>query len=88
MVLYGCETWCLTLREENRLNVFENRVEEDIWIRDEVTGSWKKHNELPNVYSLLSIISVLKSRRLGLAGYVAQVAEEECRWESQKKRDH
>jgi hypothetical protein len=47
VVLYGCETWSLTLREESRLRVFENRV----WKifgpkRDEVTGEWKKklHN--------------------------------------------
>ena len=48
VVLYGCETWSLTLREERRLRVFENRV---LWRiygpkRDEVTGEWRKlHNE-------------------------------------------
>jgi hypothetical protein len=35
VVLYGCETWNLTLREEHRLRMFENRV-----LRDEVTGEW------------------------------------------------
>jgi hypothetical protein len=43
-VLYGCETWSLTLREERRLRVFENRVQRRIFEpkRDEVTGKWRK----------------------------------------------
>jgi len=48
VVLYGCETWSLTLREKRRLNVFENRVLRRIFgpKRDEVTGEWGKlHNE-------------------------------------------
>ena len=48
MVLYGCETWSLTLREERRLRVFENRVLRTVFgpTRDEVTGEWRKlHNE-------------------------------------------
>jgi hypothetical protein len=48
VVLYGCETWSLTLREEHRLRVFENRVLRRIFgpKRDEVTGYWRKlHNE-------------------------------------------
>jgi hypothetical protein len=53
-VLYGCETWSLTLREEHRLRVFENRVLRGIFgpKRDEVTGDWRKlHNEeLHNLY--------------------------------------
>jgi hypothetical protein len=47
-VLYGCETWSLTLREEHRLRVFENRVLKRIFgpKGDEVTGEWRKlHNE-------------------------------------------
>jgi hypothetical protein len=47
-VLYGCETWSLTLRDEHRLRVFENRVLRRIFgpKRDEVTGEWRKlHNE-------------------------------------------
>jgi hypothetical protein len=47
MVLYGCETWSLTLREEHRLREFENRVLSRIFgpKRDEVTGGWRKlHN--------------------------------------------
>jgi hypothetical protein len=60
VVLYGCETWSLTLREEYRLRVFENRVLRKICRpkRDEVMGEWRKlHNEeLRDLYSLPSII--------------------------------
>ena len=48
VVLYGCETWSPTLREERRLRVFENRVLRRIFVpkRNEVIGEWKKlHNE-------------------------------------------
>jgi hypothetical protein len=55
VVLYGCETWSLTLREEPRLRVFENRVLRRIFgpKRDEVMGEWRKlHNEeLRDLYS-------------------------------------
>jgi hypothetical protein len=53
VVLYGCETWSLTLREEHRLRVFENRVLRRIFRpkRDEVTGDWRKlrNEELQNL---------------------------------------
>jgi hypothetical protein len=81
MVLYGCETWSLTLREEHRLRVFENRVLRRIFERrmDETTGGWRKlHNEeLPNLYSSPSIIRAMTSRRMRLAGHVASTGEEE-----------
>ncbi|KAJ4438690.1 hypothetical protein ANN_14637 [Periplaneta americana] len=55
VVLYGCETWTLTLREEQRLRVFENKFPRKIFgaKRDEVTGEWRKlHNtELQALYS-------------------------------------
>jgi hypothetical protein len=67
VVLYGCETWSLKLREESRLRVFENRVLRKVFgpKRDEVTGEWRKlHNEeLNNLYSLPNIVRVVKSRR-------------------------
>jgi hypothetical protein len=96
VVLYGCETWYLTSREEHRLAVFENRVLN--WIfgprRDEVAGDWRKlHNEeLHDLYSLPSIIRIMKSRRMRWEGYVARTWEKRkaCRflWESQRERDH
>jgi hypothetical protein len=68
VVLYGCETWSLTLREEHRLRVLENRVLRRIFgpKRDEVTGEWKKsHNEELNyLYSSPHIVRVIKSRRM------------------------
>jgi hypothetical protein len=73
VVLYGCETWSLTLREEHRLKVFENRVLRRIFgpKRDEVTGVWRRlHNEkLNDLYSSPSIIRVIKSRRMMWAGH-------------------
>jgi hypothetical protein len=63
VVLYGCETLSLTLREEHRLRVFENRVLRRIFglKRGEVMGGWRKlHNEeLHNLYILPSIIERL-----------------------------
>jgi hypothetical protein len=68
VVLYGCETWSLTLREEHRLRVLENRALRRIFRpkRDEVTGEWRKlHNEeLHDLYPLPSIIRIIKSRRM------------------------
>ena len=65
VVLYGCETWSLTLREECRLRVFENRVLRKVFgpKRDEVTWEWRKlHNqELNDLYSLPNIVRVVKS---------------------------
>ncbi|KAJ4445627.1 hypothetical protein ANN_12309 [Periplaneta americana] len=79
VVLYGCETWTLTLREEHRLRVFENKVLRKIFgaKRDEVTGEWRKlHNtELHELYSSPDIIRNIKSRRLRWAGHVARMGE-------------
>ena len=64
VVLYGCETWSLTLREERRLRVFENMVLRRIFgpRRDEVTGDWRRlHNEEINVlYCSPNIVRVIK----------------------------
>jgi hypothetical protein len=76
MVLYECETWSLTLREEHTLRVFGNRVLKKIFglKRSEVTGGWRRlHNEaLHNLYSLPSIIRMITSRTMGWAEHVAR----------------
>jgi hypothetical protein len=68
VVLYGCKTWSLTLREEHRLRVLENRVLRRIFgpKRDKMTGEWRQlHNEeLYDLYSSPSIISINKSREV------------------------
>jgi hypothetical protein len=80
VVLYGCETWSLILREERRLRLFENRVLRIIFgpKRDEVTGEWRKlHNkELNDLYSLSNIVRVVKSRRMRWAGHVAHMGKD------------
>jgi hypothetical protein len=80
VVLYGCETWSLTLREEHRLRVFENRMLRGIFgpKRDEVTGERRKlhSGELHNLYSSPDIIRQIKSRRMRWAGHVARMGEE------------
>jgi hypothetical protein len=97
VVLYGCETWSLTLREEHRLRVFENRVLRGVFgpKRDEVMGERRKvhYGELHNLYSSPDIIRQIKSRRMRWAGHVARMGEgrETCTgfwWESTKERDN
>jgi hypothetical protein len=77
VVLYGCETWSLTLREKHRLRVFENRVLRRIYgpKRNEVTREWRKlHNEeLRDLYSSPSIIRIIKLRRMRWADHVARM---------------
>jgi hypothetical protein len=92
--MYGCETLSLTLREEQRLRVFENRVLRRIFgpKRDEVTGDRRKlhneelHNSSPN------IIRMIKSRRMRWGGHVARMEGRGMHigfwWESQRERDH
>jgi hypothetical protein len=75
VVLYGCETWSLTLRENHRLWVFENRVLRRVFglKRDEVMGCWRKlHNaELQNLHSLPGVIRFMMSRRMRWARSVS-----------------
>ena len=79
LYLYGCGTWSVTLREENRLGVFENRVLRNMFgpKRDEVTGEWRRlHNKkLHALYSSPNIIRVLKLRRIRWAGHVARMGD-------------
>jgi hypothetical protein len=76
VVLYGYETWSLTLREEHRLRVFENRVLRIFGSKREEDGSWRKlHNdELHSLYSSLNFVRVIKSRT-SWTGHMARVGE-------------
>ena len=80
VVLYECEIWSLTLREERKLRVFENMVLRRIFgpRKDEVTGERRKlHNEeLNDLYSSPYIVRVIKLRRMRCAGHVACMGEE------------
>jgi hypothetical protein len=94
VVLYGCEIWFLTLRDEYRLRVFRNRLLRRIFGRKrEVTGGWRKlHNEgLHNTYPSRNKIR-RKSRKMRLAVHVARMWRNGMHigywWESQKERDH
>jgi hypothetical protein len=79
VVLYGCETWSLTVREEHKLRVFENEAMRRIFgpKRDGVTVRCRKlHNEeLHNLYSSPGLIRIIKSRRMRWAGHVARMGE-------------
>jgi hypothetical protein len=80
VVLYGCENWSLTLREERRLRVFENRALRGRIFgpkRGEVTGEWRKlrSGELHNLYTSPDIIRQIKSRRMKWAGHVARMGQ-------------
>ena len=74
VVLYGCETWFLTLREERRLRVLRRVFGPK---RDEATEEWRKlhKEELRDLYSLHNIVRVVKSRRMRWAGHVARMGE-------------
>ena len=96
IVLYGCETWSLRVREEGKLRVFENIVLRRIFWprRDEVTGEWRRlHNEeLNDLYSSPNIARVMKSRRMRSAGHVARMGEERGRigswWGNRREGEH
>jgi len=79
VILYGCETWSLTSREERRLRVLENRVLRRIFgpKGDEATKEWRKlyNEELNDLYSAPNIVWMIKSRRMRWAGHVARIGK-------------
>jgi len=96
VVLYGCESWSLTLREKRRLRVSENSVLRRIFGpgRDEVTGEWTKlHNEeLNDPYSSSNIVRVTKSKRMRWEKQVARMGKSRgvyrVWWGNLRERDH
>jgi hypothetical protein len=76
-VLYGCETWSLTSREEHRLRIFENRVLRIFRPKREEDGSWRKlkNDELHSLYSSPNIVRVIKTKRMKWAGHVARMGQ-------------
>ena len=96
VVLYGCETWSLTLREERKLRVFENMVLRRIFgpRGHEVTGEWRRlHNEeLNDLYSSSNTFGVIKSKKVRWAGHIARMGRGEAYtgfwWGNLRERDH
>jgi hypothetical protein len=80
VAFYGCETWSLTMREEHRLRMFENRVLRRIFRpkRDDVTVEWRKlpNEEFNDLYPSPNTVQVKKLRRMRWAGHVAHMGEE------------
>ena len=78
VVLYGCKTWSLTLREESRLRAFENKILRRIFgPKRDANREWRRlhDEELHSLDRLPNIIRVVKSRRLTWAGHVARMEE-------------
>ena len=82
VVLYGCETWSLTLREEHSLRVFENSLLSIIFElkkRDLTRKCAELHNlELNDLNFRPNIVGVIQSRRARWAGHIARMGEEKC----------
>jgi len=93
--LYGCETWSLTLREERRLRLLQNRVLRRIFgtKRDEVTRELRRlyKEELNDLYSSPNIVRVIELRRMRWAGHVARMEKKRgvgFWWGNLRERDH
>jgi hypothetical protein len=96
IVLYGYETWSLTLREEHRLRVFENRMLRRIFgpKRDEMIGGWGKlrNEEIHNLYCSPIINRTINSRTMRWAAHVVRKGRGGMHtgfwWKCQKERDY
>jgi hypothetical protein len=95
VVLYGCETWPLTLREVHKLRVLESTVLRKIFglERDKVTGEWSRlHNEINDLHFLLNIIQVIKSLRMRWSEQVVLWRREEVHtgfgWGNLREGEH
>jgi hypothetical protein len=93
VVLYGCGTWSLTLREGHRLRFLRTVLRRIFGPKREEDGSWRKlHNDIISWSSLPNIVSVIKSKRIRWAGHVARMGEGRCVYVSwlggPKVRDH
>jgi len=79
VVLYGCETWSVTTRQEHRLRVLQNTVLRKIFgpKRGEVLGEWRRLNnrDLYDLYSSPNIIWVMKARRKRWVVHVAYMGD-------------
>jgi hypothetical protein len=95
-VLYGCETWSLTLKEEHSLRVFDNMVLRRIFgpEREEVVRGWRRLNSegFHNLYASPRVTRVTKSRTVRRVGHVARMGQMmnvyKCWSEYLKERDH
>ena len=76
VVLYGCETWSLTIREERRLRVFENRILRRIsGPKNDSNGEWRRLHKLHSLYRSPNVSKEIKSRRMRWAGHVVRMEE-------------
>ena len=79
VVLYGCEIWSLTLSEEIRLKIFENKILRQIFgPKRDANGEWRRlrNEELRSLYHSCNIVRVIKFRKLRWAGHVARKEED------------
>jgi hypothetical protein len=79
VVLYGYETWAVTLKRMQRLKLFENRMVREIFglKMDEIAGGWRKLNseKLRNICSSPNVIRMIKLRSMSWTGYVTRMGE-------------
>jgi hypothetical protein len=77
VLLYGCESWTITKKEEEKLNIFERKILRKIYGQICVNGVWriKYHDELYNIYKEPSTVKMIKISRLKWLGYLARMED-------------